>query len=151
MTVFLTSFWCFTSGTEEGKRHEHCTASTVFRSAECHPPGQPHFLTDQMSHLEMLSRKMPEVSTAGSKCSFLFEVHSERRKDGGDRAVQRTELQKGAKREEKERGTMTKNVCIMVSCHTVSMVTSLCTTFMPYSHPFGTDSQGVTSDQCPPS
>lgn len=101
-----------------------------------------------MSHLELLSRKMPEPSRAGSKCLPLSQVHSERRKDRGDKAVQRTELQRGAKRE--ERGTTTKNVCMMVSCHTVSRVTSVCATFVPYSHPFDKGSQGVTSDQHSP-
>lgn len=125
-----------------GKRHKHHTASTVFRDAEWHPPGQPHFFIDlrgryysQMSHLELLSRKMPEVSRAGSKCSPLSEVHNERRKDRADRAVQGIELERGAKREGKERGTMTKNVCMMVSYHTVSMVTSVCTTSVPLIPP----------------
>lgn len=125
-----------------GKRHKHHTVSTVFRDADWHPPGQPHFFIDlrgryysQMSHLELLSRKMPEVSRAGSKCSPLPEVHNERRKDRADRAVQGIELERRAKREGKERGTMTKNVCMMVSYHTVSMVTSVCTTSAPLIPP----------------
>lgn len=64
-----------------------------------------------MSHLELLSRKIPKVSRAGSKCSPLSEVHSERRKDRGGGAVQGTELERGAKTVGKERETMTKNVC----------------------------------------
>lgn len=87
-----------------GKRHKHHTASTVFRDAGWHPPGQPHFFIDlrgryysQMSHLELLSRKVPEVSRAGSKCSPLSEVHNERRKDRADRAVQGIELEGGGK------------------------------------------------------
>lgn len=136
-------FYKFLLGvTEEGKRHKHCTASTVFRSADWHFPGHPHFFIDlrgryysQTSHLELLCRKMPEVPRAGSKCSPLSEVHSERRKDRGNRAVQWTELERGAKRDGKERGTTTKNVCMMVSCHSVSKVTSLGTPFVPYSQP----------------
>lgn len=133
-----------------GKRHKHHTASTS-------PPRQTHFFIglrgryySQMLHLELLSRKMPEVSRAGSKCSPPSEVKSERRKDRGDRAVQRIELEREAKREGKERGPTTKNVCMMVSCHPLTMVTSVCTTVIPYSHLFDTDSQGVTSDQCSP-
>lgn len=104
--------------------------------------------------MEQLSRKMPEVPRADSKCSPMSEVHNERRKDRGDMAVQKDRakaiLWRGwAKKERKERGATTKNVCI-VSCHTVSMVTSACTTFVPYSHPFDTDSQGATSHQCSP-
>lgn len=74
-----------------------------------------------MSRLELQWGKVPKVPRAGSKCSPLAVVHDERRKSRRERAVQREELEWGAKREGNERGTTTENA--YVSYGTLSMVT----------------------------
>lgn len=155
----MAVFYHFLQGkTEDGEKTQTPSCKHLLQVSSKAPPffidlrGSSH---SYMPRLELHSGKLPKVPRAGSKCSPLAVVHDERRKGSRERAVQREELEQGAKREGKARGTTTENV----SYGTVSMVTlgrqsrnacilqTLRTTFMPYFHPFDTDSHGVTSDR----
>lgn len=158
-------FYHFLLGkTEDGEKTQPPSCKHLLQVCWLASSKAPPFFIDlrgsshsHMSRLELQWGKVPKVPRAGSKCSPLAVVHDERRKSRRERAVQREELEWGAKREGNERGTTTENA--YVSYGTLSMVTlgrqsrndcilqTLRTTLLPYFHPFDTDSHGVTSDR----